>query len=100
MNAQSVKKRKFGTTDGATVIHSGATINVRLSQDTEDGDSRVHCRYDHIAFEVPDLDAAYNELCKKGFVFSTLPEDAEGIRFAFFEGPDKIKIELMQNKER
>ena len=52
--------------------------------------------YDHLAFEVDDVDAAHKALAAKGYVFFIQPQIAQGMKIAFFRGPDNIPIELVQ----
>ena len=54
----------------------------------------------HLALEVPDIDAAYEELAAKGIAFHELPHDfppdAPKLRIAFFRDPDGNELELVQ----
>jgi len=54
----------------------------------------------HLALEVPDIDAAYNELLLKGVPFHVPPKDfppaAPKVRIAFFRDPDGNELELVQ----
>jgi|SRR5687768_3463725 len=56
----------------------------------------------HIAFEVDDIDAAYERLRKQNVTFVsepvTLPpthKDVGGVRFCYFKDPDGILLELI-----
>jgi catechol 2,3-dioxygenase-like lactoylglutathione lyase family enzyme len=55
---------------------------------------------DHIALSVSDLDAKLKELRKAGVTVTAEPRSiADGkIRFAFIEGPDRIAIELLEDR--
>lgn len=56
--------------------------------------------WDHFAFEVPDVDAAYEELSAKGVEFHIPPknnsETNPAARLAFFKDPDGNELELFQ----
>ena len=56
--------------------------------------------WQHLAWEVADLDAAYAKLASRGIAFSVPPEDfpadAPTMRIAFFSDPDGNLIELIQ----
>jgi glyoxylase I family protein len=56
--------------------------------------------WQHLAWEVDDVDAAYAELSARGITFSLPPEDfppeAPVLRIAFFADPDGNLIELVQ----
>ncbi len=99
LGAELVERRKFGVSDGATLDHSGVRINLRVSRE-EDGiagdASIVHYGFDHMGFEVDDLDAVYDELKGKGFTFTIPPQERGGLKFAFFKGPDNITVEILQ----
>ncbi len=99
LGSELVERRKFGISDGATLNHGGTRINLRVARDNDgiDGDaSQAHYGYDHIGFEVEDLDAVYNKLKDKGYAFTVLPQQRDNLKFAFFKGPDNITIEIMQ----
>ncbi|MBI5117019.1 VOC family protein [Candidatus Poribacteria bacterium] len=56
---------------------------------------------DHIGFRVADVDAAAEELKKKGADFLLEPMSlGEGIKIAFVAGPDGVMIELSQEGGR
>jgi len=51
---------------------------------------------DHFGFAVRDLEKTVEELKKKGAQFSIGPSaTATGVKFAFIEGPEGIRIELV-----
>jgi glyoxylase I family protein len=56
--------------------------------------------WQHLAWEVEDVDAAYSELAARGIAFRVPPEDfpeeAPTMRITFFEDPDGNLIELIQ----
>jgi len=52
---------------------------------------------DHFGFRVKDLESMVAELKKKGAKFSIEPSVASiGVKYAFVDGPDGIRIELVQ----
>jgi len=51
---------------------------------------------DHLGWNFPDLDAAAVVLKAKGVEFSLEPRDYRGIRISFVEGPDAVRIEVVQ----
>jgi catechol 2,3-dioxygenase-like lactoylglutathione lyase family enzyme len=51
---------------------------------------------DHIGWNFPDLDAAAVQMKAKGAVFAMEPRDYRGIKISFVEGPDDVRIEVVQ----
>ncbi len=51
----------------------------------------------HLAFEVDDVDAAYEELCQRGVTFTVKPKTVGDIRLAFFVDPDGNELELFSS---
>jgi catechol 2,3-dioxygenase-like lactoylglutathione lyase family enzyme len=79
-------------------IGAGATP-IELVED--DGGRRgVSGGWDHLAWEVEDLDQAYAELTARGVRFHVPPEDFPpehpSMRIAFFTDPDGNVLELVQ----
>jgi catechol 2,3-dioxygenase-like lactoylglutathione lyase family enzyme len=51
---------------------------------------------EHLCFAVAGLDAAAADMKAKGVTFVVEPREARpGLRFAFIEGPDRVRIELV-----
>ncbi len=99
--ATLIAMRKFGTADGASLDLQGSTINLRVAREDEDmleDFSGKPYGYDHIGIEVDNIDAKFEELKNKGFAFSIPPTDIEKIRIAFFDGPENITIELVEQR--
>jgi catechol 2,3-dioxygenase-like lactoylglutathione lyase family enzyme len=99
IGAELIARRKFGTADGASLDIQGTTVNLRVSRKDEEmvGDaSQSTYGYDHIGLEVDDVDAAYEDLTRRGYAFFTPPKDTANARIAFFKGPEDITIELVQ----
>lgn len=51
---------------------------------------------DHLGWNFPDLDATAVELKAKGVGFSEEPRDFRSIKIGFVEGPDGVRIEVVQ----
>jgi catechol 2,3-dioxygenase-like lactoylglutathione lyase family enzyme len=52
---------------------------------------------EHIGLTVPDIDAAVDDLARRGIALvSGITELRPGLRIAFFDGPDGVRIELLQ----
>jgi len=99
LGATLVARKKFGTADGASLDLQGTTVNLRVDREDEvmAGDaSQTRFGYDHLGLLVEDVDAAYEDLKKRGFNFFMAPKDIPDLRIAFFRGPEEITIELIQ----
>ncbi|MCK8783933.1 VOC family protein [Roseomonas sp. NAR14] len=54
---------------------------------------------EHIGLGVNDMDAAVADLRTRGVHFVVEPKEARpGVRIAFLEGPDKVRIELIERR--
>ena len=54
---------------------------------------------EHIGLGVNDMDAAVAALKARGVRFTTEPRQARpGVRIAFIEGPDRVRIELIERR--
>ena len=101
LGAALIARKKFGTADGASLDLQGTTVNLRVAREDEKmvGDaSRASYGYDHLGMQVEDVDAAYQDLIKRGFTFFMEPKDIHDLRIAFFRGPEDITIELVQEQ--
>jgi len=99
LKASLVRRKKFGTADGASLDLQGVTINLRVARTDErmEGDaSRSVYGYNHIGLEVDDIEAAHTDLRARGCSFFMPPTDIPDLRIAFFRGPEDIVIELVQ----
>jgi catechol 2,3-dioxygenase-like lactoylglutathione lyase family enzyme len=99
LSATLIARKKFGTADGASIDLQGTTVNLRVARQDEDmvGDaSQASFGYDHLGLQVEDVDAAYQDLKKRGFSFFMEPKDIPNLRIAFFRGPEEITLELVQ----
>ena len=80
------------TTDGTMVIISGAKANETLGP----GDAHTHLGLEHFAVATEDFDRDFAHLKSTGATVLEEPHTTPaGIRFAFFKGPDDVRIELM-----
>ena len=99
-DASLITMKKFGGADGASLDLSGVTINLRVTQENEKilDDGKTY-GYHHIGINVDDIDAKYEDLKGKGYAFSVTPKDIdETLRIAFFDGPENVTLELLQEK--
>jgi catechol 2,3-dioxygenase-like lactoylglutathione lyase family enzyme len=99
LGAQLVRRKKFGTADGASLDLKGTTVNLRVARSEEkvEGDaSRTVYGYNHIGLEVDDIESAHTELRRRGYSFFMPPTDTPDLRIAFLRGPEEIVIELVQ----
>jgi glyoxylase I family protein len=76
----------------------GTAIEIEEAAPSPDG---THpSGWNHLAWEVADVDAVYAELAARGVPFDVAPEDyppeAPTMRIAFFHDPDGNPIELIQ----
>jgi catechol 2,3-dioxygenase-like lactoylglutathione lyase family enzyme len=103
LDGKFVSFRKFGTTDGAVIDLAETPIFLRVAREGE-GMAGDQCRsvygYHHIGLNVEDLDACYAELKGQGFTFTTDPTATPHGKMAFFQGPDNIIIELVQEMKK
>ena len=102
LGADLVRRKKFGTADGASLDLQGTTINLRVARADEklEGDASRHAfGYNHIGLEVEDIEAAFKDLRERGYSFFMPPTDIPDLRIAFFRGPEDIVIELVQRKD-
>jgi len=72
----------------------------REGEDLSGGPSRPVFGYHHIGLKVDDLDACYAELKAQEFTFTTPPTASPNGKMAFFQGPDNIIIELVEEKKK
>ena len=99
LGAALIARKKFGTADGASLDLQGTTVNLRVAREDEKmvaDASQDSYGYDHLGLQVEDIDAAFQDLKKRGFTFFMEPKDLPDLRVAFFRGPEDITIELVQ----
>ncbi len=103
LGGKFVSFRKFGTADGAMIDLAGVPIFLRVAREGEEIKGDQSCSiygYHHIGLKVEDLDTCYSELKGQGFTFTTAPTATPNGKMAFFQGPDNITIELVQEVKR
>jgi len=90
--------RTFGKADGAVLDLNGLQINLRVPKDTEEGIKKntVSLGYDHLGFEVENLDSACSHLASFGCCIESGPVDLVDRRIAFLKGPEDIILELIE----
>ena len=101
LEADLIRRQKFGTADGASLDLEGVTVNLRVAREDEQmtGDASMKCfGFDHIGVAVGDIDATHQDLTAQGYSFFMPPTDIPGLRIAFFKGPEDLTIELVQEK--
>lgn len=101
LGAALIARKKFGTADGASLDLQGTTVNLRVAREDEKmvaDASQDSYGYDHLGLQVEDVDAAFQDLKKRGFAFFMEPKDISELRIAFFRGPEDITIELVQEQ--
>ncbi len=79
-------------------IEAGTTTIELIGEESPEG--TIGPGWDHLAWEVEDLDEAFRELTARGVVFHVPPEGyppaAPSMRIAFFRDPDGNLLELVQ----
>jgi lactoylglutathione lyase len=80
------------TVDGTMVIISGE----KTGESLRPGDAQTHLGLEHFAVATDDFDRDLAHLKSVGATLLEEPRTtATGIRFAFVQGPDDVRIELM-----
>lgn len=88
------KREKFkGLLDG---INYGDKLWLLVSQARVEIAATQGRSIDHLGYNVSNLDEAANKLKQNNVTFTLEPRDYRGIRIAFIEGPDGVRIELVQ----
>ena len=81
------------TPDGVIINISGARTNEQMGQ----GDATPHFGLEHFGIDVDDLDAEIKRLGELGAPLVEGPRTgASGLTVAFVQGPDDVRIELLQ----
>ena len=90
--------RAFGGADGAVLMVGDLQVNLRVPKENENSDNntRSYLGYDHIGFEVDDLDTSCAHLVKSGCSIFSGPTESNDRKIAFLKGPEEITLELMQ----
>lgn len=74
----------------------GATIELMAAPDQAPGAAGA---FAHVAFQVEDVDAVYQELAAKGVPFFIEPRGVGNLRIAFFRDPDGNALELFNSPD-
>lgn len=98
------KKTFEGQFRGSKVIYvdiNGMNFLIfgRLNSDVEPIPASINTRFgvDHFGFQVDDIDLAISELRDKKVTIIEEPSTVRpGVRIAYIEAPDKVRIELTQ----
>ena len=81
------------TSDGVVVNISGARTDEKMGE----GDASTHWGLEHIGITVDDVEAEIKRLGDLGARLLEGPiEVPKGPKIAFLEGPDEVRIELLQ----
>jgi catechol 2,3-dioxygenase-like lactoylglutathione lyase family enzyme len=79
---------------------NGLTIfiaEVPADADLPNAPSKPYIGLDHLGLRVDDIDAATAELKRRGATFIVEPRTIRpGVRIAFIQGPDDVRIELLE----
>jgi lactoylglutathione lyase len=90
---------EFTTPDGDTrnvYVGDGNGIELQLSDTEGEADLEAGTAWDHVAFGVPDVDAAFADIDNHGVVQEPSDQPAAGARTAFIEDPDGHVVELVE----
>lgn len=79
----------------------GLTVFIENQPDLPAGSKPPHLGLEHIGLAVENVDASLTELAKHGILPVSGPTDlSDVLRIAFFNGPDDVRIELLQRGPR
>ncbi len=86
--------------DGATWIraHIGNVTVTITDRDFSDMELVRYQGYDHLALSTDDFDGSLARIKEVGANIWAGPVDAGGMRLVFVNGPDNVKIELLEKK--
>ena len=75
----------------------GLTVFIEQAPELGPGAVPPHRGIEHIGLRVDDLDTAMAEMARRGVtVAAEIKEIRPGLRIAFIDGPDAVRIELLQ----
>lgn len=79
---------------------NGLTVflaHVPPEADIPESPSEPHLGLDHFGLRVDNMDEAYAELKRRGATFAVEPRTIRpGVRIAFVQAPDNVRIELLE----
>jgi len=90
---------EFTTEDGRTrnvYVADEDGVELQLSDTKGHTPNKKGDQYDHVAFQVDDVDAAFSEIDHHGFVEEPTDQPAAGARTTFVEDPDGHHVELIE----
>jgi lactoylglutathione lyase len=99
LGAEVARRREMRGAQAIDLQLGGTKIFLREKQQGEELDEPGSSRFgaDHFGLRVDDLDAAAEELKRRGVEFDMEPQEAApGLRIAFVRGPDRVRVELLQ----
>ena len=90
--------RSFGGAEGAVLMVDNLQVNLRVPKENEisDSSSKSSLGYDHVGFEVDNLDSACSHLLESGCSVKTGPTELGDRKIVFLQGPEDITLELME----
>ncbi|GIV76050.1 VOC family protein [Litorilinea aerophila] len=81
-------------------IDVGSTTIELIGRDDATAETKPTGGWDHIAFHVEDVDAAFQELVEKGVRIRSEPRNFKEVRIAFFYDPDGNVLELVEDPRK
>ena len=99
LGAEVIQRRDPKPVPAIDISLGGASLFLREELPEENLEAGGSPRFgtDHIGLMVEDLDATAAELKKRGVYFEVEPYLIRpGLRIAFIQGPDQVRIELLQ----
>ena len=98
LDAREVRRDGTPVVSRVTVDLGGVTLFIEQAPDTADPTpTPPHLGIEHIGLAVHDIDAAMASLRSRGVkVVADVSSPRPGIRMAFIDGPDAVRIELVE----
>jgi catechol 2,3-dioxygenase-like lactoylglutathione lyase family enzyme len=72
------------------------TVWVLVQKANETPKPSMGAAIDHVGWKTPNLDKTAADLKAKGVKFTTEPRAAGALKIAFVEGPDAVRVEVVQ----
>ena len=102
LGAEVVERRDSRGVPSVLLRLGGAPITLRPRREGENLEAGLtvpHFGADHFGLQVSDVDAAVEELRRRGVTIDVEPYDfTPGSRIAYVRGPDGVRIELVQRR--
>ena len=98
MGASFSEDRRFGGAEGAVLQLGKLQINLRVPKTSEHemAPNTPTLGYDHLGFEVDDLESACAHLAAFGCRITSGPTQLTDRKIVFLSGPEDITLELVQ----